>query len=84
MAYSDEIKRLNFGLSKDDYGKVIALKKFLGVETDSELMRKALDELYFSVCQDKSFVEFFQNLLLDIDNLKEELIRLKVGVRCQC
>lgn len=82
--YSDNVKRLNFGLSQEDYNKVLAIRKFLGIETDSELMRKAIDELYMSVCQDRSFVEFFRNLLVDIDNLKEELLRLKVGIKCQC
>lgn len=80
--YKETMKRMNFALSSDDYGMVLALRKLLNIETDSEIMRKALNELYMSVCQDRSFVEFFDNLLVDIDNLREKLLMLKVDIKC--
>ena len=76
MAYSKDVKRYNFGLSQDDNDRFLGVKAFLGLTSDADVFRYCLRETYLQLCHDDSKVDYIENAINLINDLKIELLAL--------
>lgn len=76
MAYRKEMKKINLGLSQDDYDRLQGIQSFMDIGTDSEAIRFCIRNTYLSLCQDKCFLEQSHKIVEEIESLKCHLLAL--------
>lgn len=76
MAYNREMKKINLGLSQDDLDRFKGVKAFTNLTTDADVVRYCIRATYLSLCNDDCKVEYIENALKLINDLRVELLAL--------
>lgn len=76
MAYSKDVKKINLGLSQDDLDRFKGVKAFAGLTTDADVVRYCIRATYLALCNDDCKVEYIENALNMIQDLRVELLAL--------
>lgn len=76
MAYSTEMTRINLALSFEDMDRFKGIKAFTDIATDSEVVRYCIRNTYLQLCSDDCKMEFIENALKYITDLRVELLAL--------
>lgn len=76
MAYANDMTKINLALSSDDLDRFKGIKAFTNIATDAEAVRYCIRATYLALCQDDCKMEYINNALKCISDLRIELLAL--------
>lgn len=76
MAYTKGMKKINLALSSDDLDRFKGVKAFAGLTTDADVVRYCIRSTFLALCDDNCKVEYIENVLKIIQDLRVELLAL--------